>query len=70
MSIMSIIRLATGPRLTFRLTMFIMPVTWLATGTRLTFRLTMFIMQEDSAEVSGDSEKFKIRNKRKGHKRG
>jgi hypothetical protein len=28
------------------------------------------IGQEDSAEVSGDSEKFKIRNKRKGHKRG
>ena len=28
------------------------------------------IGQEDSAEVSGDSEKLKIRNKRNGHKRG
>ena len=28
------------------------------------------IGQEESAEVSGDSEKLKIRNKRKGHKRG
>jgi Ni/Fe-hydrogenase subunit HybB-like protein len=42
--IMPVTWLATGTRLTFRLTMFIMPVTWLATGTRLTFRLTMFIM--------------------------
>jgi len=28
------------------------------------------IGQEESAEVSGDSENLKIRNKRKGHKRG